>query len=44
MALSHDHSAALINQADLVNPRSLLITAVGPIGTWPAFQKRLRQP
>ena len=39
------HSAALIksgrsiNQADLVNPRSSSITAVGPIGTWPALAR-----
>jgi hypothetical protein len=39
MALSHDLSTALINQADLVNPRSSSITAVGPIGTWPALAK-----
>jgi hypothetical protein len=39
MALSHDLSAALINQADLENPRSSSITAVGPIGTWPALAK-----
>ncbi len=39
------HSAALIksgrsiNQADRVNPRSSSITAVGPIGTWPALSR-----